>query len=357
MRRGSGGTGFATGAAGWGTAVKVSAFYARKQIEHADRVPDRSRLHDIVGLTPEELRDPAIMISAERYYALLETIARSEWPDLSFHMRVCASMRCEELRAFGLAFKSAPTLRQAFTRMGRYTRLHNQVSAFDVVDKPDLGVFCWTHEKSHAAGIGDMLSNEAALGTTLSLCRETAGRALTPVRVQFAHERAGSKAPLLAHFGVEPVFGAEIDGMQFALEDIDRPTLKGDPAIWDFFTDHLEGALPAAVLAQRMPLERQVVEEIAKLLSGGVPQVSDVARGLGLGTRTLQRRLSDRGCTFQSLVDEARRQLAQQLVGGSRYSLSEIAFLTGFSEQSAFTRAFKRWSGQTPGAYRSSAAG
>ena len=187
------------------------------------------------------------------------------------------------------------------------------------------------------------------MATTLTLCRETTTPGLTPLRVQLAHEREGSIDSLVQHFGVVPVFGAEIDGMQFSGVDIDRPTAVGDPAIWRFFTDHLDSALPDAA---EPPLEQKVVEEIAKLLSGGVPHLSDIAASLAMGPRTLQRRLSDRGRTYQALVDEARRQLAQQLVSGSRYTLSEIAFLTGFSEQSAFTRAFKRWSGQTPGAYR-----
>ena len=71
--------------------------------------------------------------------------------------------------------------------------------------------------------------------------------------------------------------------------------------------------------------------------------------------RTLQRRLADRGATYQSLVDEARRQLAEKLLRDTGYSLAEVAYLTGFSEQSAFTRAFKRWAGQTPRSYRLSA--
>ena len=104
---------------------------------------------------------------------------------------------------------------------------------------------------------------------------------------------------------------------------------------------------------QEQSFEAQVIEEIAKLLSGGVPQLSEVAKNMGLGGRTFQRRLSERGHSFQSLTDESRRKLAQQLIQSSNYSFSEIAFLTGFSEQSAFSRAFKRWSGQTPKAYRS----
>ena len=68
--------------------------------------------------------------------------------------------------------------------------------------------------------------------------------------------------------------------------------------------------------------------------------------------RTLQRRLSEQGYSFQNLVDESRRQLAEQLLQQTDYSLAEVSFMTGFSEQSAFTRAFKRWAGQTPRSFR-----
>ena len=71
-----------------------------------------------------------------------------------------------------------------------------------------------------------------------------------------------------------------------------------------------------------------------------------------MGARTLQRRLTERGLSFQSVVDMARHDLARRLLSETQYSLAEIAFLTGFAEQSGFTRAFKRWAGQTPRSYR-----
>ena len=80
--------------------------------------------------------------------------------------------------------------------------------------------------------------------------------------------------------------------------------------------------------------------------------LSDIARRLGMSGRTLQRRLSDEGYSYQTLVDESRRQLAKRLLHQTDFSLVEVAFMTGFSEQSAFTRAFKRWAGQTPRSYR-----
>ena len=113
---------------------------------------------------------------------------------------------------------------------------------------------------------------------------------------------------------------------------------------------------PVDTLSLSLPdedeLEHKVRRAVSEKLSEGVPTLTEIATALGMGARTLQRRLSDKDQSFQGLVDLARRELAQQLLLETDYSLAEIAFLTGFSEQSGFTRAFKRWSGQTPRSYR-----
>ena len=102
----------------------------------------------------------------------------------------------------------------------------------------------------------------------------------------------------------------------------------------------------------RIDLVGRVRRFVAGTLSDGVPTLSAVASEMGLGPRTLQRRLSESGHSFQSIVDLARKELASKLLRETGLCLAEIAFLTGFSEQSGFTRAFKRWAGQTPRSYR-----
>lgn len=327
----------------------VSAIYAKKQIESAVKISEKGPLFSIVGLTEESAQDPSTMVPVTMYHALLEVIAQSEWPDIRFHMKTCQSMQCDEFGAFGLAFKSAPTLRHAFHRIWRYTRLHNQVSQFSGEQHGNR--FRWSMRAPLVPRLGCYLSSEAAMATTLTLCRETTHQDLTPCHVQFAHEREGSIDALVEHFGRVPVFGAEMDAIEFSLDQVDQPCMIGDPAIWKFLTDHLDQVLETEGEAEP-EFEARVMEEIVKLLSGGVPQITDVSQAMGLGSRTFQRRLQERGKSFKGLIDEARQQLALQLVGASSYPLSEVAFLTGFSEQSAFSRAFKRWSGQSPRAYR-----
>lgn len=105
-------------------------------------------------------------------------------------------------------------------------------------------------------------------------------------------------------------------------------------------------------LCSRIELADRVRRAVTDTLSEGVPTLSAIASELGVGPRTLQRRLFASGHSFQGIVDMARKDLAQRLLQETELCLAEIAFLTGFSEQSGFTRAFKRWAGQTPRSYR-----
>jgi AraC-like DNA-binding protein len=99
-------------------------------------------------------------------------------------------------------------------------------------------------------------------------------------------------------------------------------------------------------------LPAQTKSEIARALSEGLPKMAEIARRMGLSARSFHRRLSEQGLSFQTLTEETRREIAINMLREDRYALSEIAFLTGYSEQSAFNRAFKRWMGVTPAAYR-----
>ena len=109
------------------------------------------------------------------------------------------------------------------------------------------------------------------------------------------------------------------------------------------------------LLAQR-PLPDDFVgkvrQEIVRDLHGGEATRDSIAKRLNVSPRTMQRRLDEHGVTFADLLDEVRAELAKNKLIGSDLSLAEIGFLLGFSEQSSFTRAFKRWTGKTPLEYR-----
>lgn len=329
--------------------MEVSTLFARKAIAQA-RPATAERALTRVGISREALSDPANRVPVQQHHMLFETLAAEERPEISFHMRTSASMRCEDFGPLGLTVKSAPTLRRSFERLDRYARLYNSYSVFELADK---GSECWwINHRAAPDNDGARLSNEAALGTFVSVWRDANGEEFSPKRVQFTHLPVGAVQPLEEYFKCPVTHGAEVDAIIMHQQDVDRPNRVGDQHIWKFLREHLEEILRTT---EPDRIDREVVMRVANTLSDGVPRLEDVACHLGIGSRTLQRRLSGLGHSYQSLVDEARREVAMTLVGEGRHSLVEIAFLTGFSEQSSFTRAFKRWSGKTPRTYRNAA--
>lgn len=329
--------------------VEVSTLFARKAIAQA-RPATAERAMARVGISPETLSDPTIRMHVQQHHLLFEELAGEERPEIGFHMRTSASMRCEDFGPLGLTIKSAPTLRRSFERLDRYARLYNPYSVFALSDK---GSECWwINHRTAPDNDGAKLSNEAALGTFVSLWRDANGEEFSPKRVQFSHLPVGDVHPLENHFKCPVTHGAEVDAIIMHQQDVDRPNRVGDQHIWKFLREHLEEILRTT---EPDRIDREVVMRVANTLSDGVPRLEDVACHLGIGSRTLQRRLAELGHSYQSLVDEARREVALKLVEEGHHSLVEVAFLTGFSEQSSFTRAFKRWSGKTPRTYRGAA--
>ena len=148
-------------------------------------------------------------------------------------------------------------------------------------------------------------------------------------------------------------FAAERDGLEFELSDLTAGNRLGDAQISAFFDQHLDDRIANQLPEDR--LEQQVRTAVTQSHSEGTPRITDVASRMGMSSRTLQRRLAAEGHVFGNLVESARRDLAEGLLRRTEYSLAEVAFLTGYAEQSTFSRAFKRWNGRTPAEYRRSA--
>jgi AraC-like DNA-binding protein len=258
-------------------------------------------------------------------------------------------MRCEEYGAFGLAWKSAPNLRGSCERSERYARVLTSVATY-TVDETGEGVYFRLHRDGDRGQLGLRLSNEATIASIAAISQEVSTSTFRPLAICFSHDGPGPTAAHEAHFGCPVRFGAGLDGLLVSPGTMQAPNRVGDPDIVRFFDTHLESEV--AKLDDDAALERRVRVHVSRSLSQGIPTVSDVAKHFGMSGRTLQRRLTDRGYSFQALVDEARRELAERLLKETSYPLAEVAFLTGFSEQSAFNRAFKRWAGQTPRSFR-----
>ena len=145
------------------------------------------------------------------------------------------------------------------------------------------------------------------------------------------------------------VFDAPLTALTFPRSYLDIPLAQSDPALCRLMDQRAEAELKA--LGGDDWLTR-VRREIMTLLAEGEVSLGRVAGRLGISERALQRRLQEQGFSYQQVLDATRQTLALKYVRDEQFSLAEVAFLLGFADQSAFNRAFRQWTGETPGHYR-----
>lgn len=308
----------------------------------------RRALFRSVGVDPDAPVDPKVMVADTDYYDLCERVVREDAHGPSVSIRVGSTMVCDDYGGFGLAWKSAVDLRGSYIRAERYARVLTNVSTHELVEE-DGRTFLLLH-RAGKRRLGLCVSNEQTIVAVTQISREVCQHPFSPEAVYFRHPAPADVSAHLAYFGCPVHFDTDRDALQVSRAQLAAPNRLGDPSISAFFDAHMEHEL--VDLPGDDALDQRVRIQVSQALSEGVPSVADIADRLGVSGRTLQRRLAERGHAFQDLVDDARQDLAERLLRRTDYALAEIAFLTGFAEQSAFTRAFKRWCGKTPASYR-----
>ena len=263
-------------------------------------------------------------------------------------LRHAHGLDIDKIGPLGLAYKAAPDLRGSIHRLVRYFMLLSDSATYSL--DPVGADHLLQLKVPNADHPALTLMAEAALALAVQVMRRISVEDVTPLAVLFRHDPPDDVHLLQDFFECEVRYGQTANGLLFSEETLSKPNRLGDAALSEFLTTHLEkertARLPAKTLAER------VLVRISKSLSEGVPKAANLAIELGMSERTLHRRLADDGHSYRDLCDRTRKTLATNLLRETEHSLAEVAFLTGFSEQSAFTRAFKRWQGQTPAEFR-----
>jgi AraC-like DNA-binding protein len=179
------------------------------------------------------------------------------------------------------------------------------------------------------------------------LCRQLSGLCLTPTRVRFVHRRKAVCSAFVDFFGSDVGFGAASDQMVFPGSIGEMPLASADPYLHDLVVKSLDEVL-AQRGARRGSFRSGVENELVALLPHGRPRAEEIARRLGTSRRTFARRLAMEGVSFSEILEHLRCDLAKRHLADRDLSISEIAWLLGYQEVSAFTHAFKRWTGMTP---------
>lgn len=321
---------------------RVAASYVRLLYEYLSQ-----QGQDAVRLLGPEPSGQAHFVPMSDWQAMLAKVqALEDRPALSLRVAGCISPR--HFGVIGYAALACQSLVEALSRLERFHASVYDVNPVKVV--PDLrGVTLeWGVERVRPGALVD----ETAIASLVQLARDMTGRFLPVSLVAFVNPPPEDLTPYRDFFGGEVLFGQRATRLVLTHAQLTLPLRKSDPALLALLDQQAEQLLTqvAAMPAELDAWRRRLVP----LIREGQPSLAALAASLHMSTRTLQRHLAREGMGFQQLLDETRQHLAQAHLRNPRLDLAEIALLLGYSEQSAFQRAFKGWTGETPAQWRRS---
>ncbi|HEY6363708.1 MAG TPA: AraC family transcriptional regulator [Candidatus Binatia bacterium] len=301
--------------------------------------------------------DRAVLSNAEGFIPcstfarLLEEAARATG-DPCFGLHFGERFNLKNIGPLTYVVLNSPTIAVADEHVARYLKLYNQAAkVFFTVDErraylqyvlQDLDIDVPRQE------------NEYSMVIRLNTIRMMVGSQWAPLEVRFAHTAPEQISEHQRIFRAPVLFGFPTNVFVIEREFLERQIPAADERLYEIMRRYLERIL------EEMPQEHEVLASVrravAEAMREGDPNLTRVAKKMAMSPRTLQRQLKEQGMEFKQLVDDTRRRFAQSYLKNRRNTLTEVAFLLGYSEASAFNRAFKRWTGSTPLAYRSQVA-
>jgi len=298
--------------------------------------------------SPPSAIQNAIAVPSDHFFELHE-VANSAL-QTGFSLRVGISTKIEDYGALGLSWKTCAWAGEVFTRFERYFKILSDTYIFDVKRTEHYSKIILNREPYRR---GVKLSNEASLAGIVAVIQKITEKEIIPVGVTFKHASVHPENLYKSTFGCDVSFSSNENALIYKTQDLNTRTAKADRAINEYLLERVrEETDGIKVNVNKVVNDVEIL--LKEFLPSGIPGISQISEYLGMSNRTLTRRLSEAGITFRDLIKKTQEDLAKELLENSNKNIAEIAYQTGFSEQSAFNRAFKRWTGMSPLEYRKS---
>jgi AraC-like DNA-binding protein len=332
----------------------VSAGFARGLLEFAvSKGADRQALSDRSGIRPEDLADQDNRIPLTHYMALMKAgQALCDMPALA--LRFCEETRFEELSIVGRICQSATTMGEALKQLNRYSRLVAEVHGLGVNERFALvrrdGEIWLQDQRPDPNSFPEL--TEAAFGRFI--CEMTRHYGDTPfvTAIHVTFPRPSYSAEYDRILKAPVTFEAEWNAMRIEPSWLALEIHAPNRYVFGIFNAHADDLLKS--LETSKTTRGRLESLLIPLLHTGEPDMTAMAQQLGVSRPTLYRRLKAEGVSFEAVVDDLRHRMALTYLDGRKLSVNETAYLVGFSDPSAFSRAFKRWTGNSPSSRKES---
>jgi len=328
---------------------RVAGSYLQPLLEAAAaRGVTAAALESAAGMPPGALQPLPESLPADDYVRLLD-IAAGLANDPHFGLHVGERVKLGTYSVYGLILLSCRDFGQAFDQTMRYEQLAHDLGRSTLTVADGVAHYTWHSNygpaQRHLAD--SVFAGIRVFGNWL------AGTTLPAAQLTLMHDGGApeSRDEYVRVLGAMPVFGAAANVASFDAALLAYPVPNADVSLYPVLQQHAEQLLRQRAQPDNS-IAQQVHAAIVRNLAHGQVRLASIADELKLSPRTLQRKLSEAGATFQQILDQARFALAKDYLRQPELSLVDIAFLLGYQEQSAFNHAFKEWAGVNPGAYR-----
>ena len=298
------------------------------------------------GIDPKLRLDVNARVDSKQFYRMMFN-ARQESHDDAFVFHLVEHLHPSYFGALGYAWLSSASLRKGLERLQRYQQLLADEKIIRLENhEPELHVLL---DESTFGAPNSELRETMHFAHIVKLCRMNSGESFKPGRIQFRRQTPKAPAAYFQFFRCDLQFSSDLSMLVIDSETADL-ALPG-------FNAQLEDLLEKQIIEYMTRLDRQDIvgrtkNAIIGLLPAGHASVDDAANKLNTSVRTLRRKLGEKNVSFKDLLAETRRELGERYIRDGSLSLTEVAFLLGFSDSSSFSRAYKTWTGQTPSEFR-----
>lgn len=328
-----------------GTGVLASAATGAKDfIEQNGGDPDS--IFGNSGINPDNL-GPTTNISLKSYCMLFEAAAKSTQND-NIGLWFGQQFGSTELGLISYVALHSQTMRDALENFVELFPYHQQSTEMSLTQSK--GLLSLNYRIYDGQIMERRQDAELSLGMFLNIFRHCLGPSWTPEEVHFEHAKPEEWQAHEKAFQAPVFFGQRANSLLLKSENLDVKMPMADPRLFQLLRKCLK---QVGFQSNRPPnVNDQIKDYLLKTLPDGCPTLEQTSTALSIPSWTIQRRLEGTGQSYKELVETTRRELALSYLNQRHLQLTEIAFLLGFSELSAFTRAFKRWMGISPSQYR-----
>ncbi len=296
-------------------------------------------------IDPYKIADPNARFPYKRIDALWAEAA-ALIDDPCFGLKAAKYWHPSHLSGLGYAWLSSSSLRTALQRFSKYMRMLTEGAAFELEEtSDDLSIVL----RYNAISRQQPTRTDSAMAMLVAMCRANYGDDFNPASLALTHPAPGCSSKFYELFRCPVYFDAPDNRFTLTLESADKRLESSNPLL---STLHDQYMINYLAQLDNSNIQERVRAAIIQHLPDGNISDSIVAEALYMNPRTLQRRLQKENTTFKTQVNSVRQELADRYIRDSSKGLAEVSYLLGFSEMSSFSRAFKRWTGETPSHYR-----